>query len=73
MGKILLKCICHTILKELWLEVMLTIGFQMWCYNQNKHPKQINKTKLILGFVLTLELSLIVYFEKCKHRVFPQE
>lgn len=42
------------LLKLLWLEVRLSVGFQMWCCNQNKHPKQIDEPKFILGFILTM-------------------
>lgn len=42
------------LLKLLWLEVKLSVGFQMWRCNQNKHPKQIDEPKFILGFILTM-------------------
>jgi len=42
------------LLKLLWLEVRLSVGFQVWCCNQNKHPKQIDEPKFILGFILTI-------------------
>ena len=42
------------LLKLLWLEVRLSVGFQMRCCNQNKHPKQIDEPKFILGFILTM-------------------
>lgn len=42
------------LLKLLWLEVMLSVGSQMWCCNQNKGPKQIDEPRFILGFILTM-------------------
>lgn len=42
------------LLKLLWLEVRLSVGFQMWCCNQNKHLKQTDEPKFFLGFILTI-------------------